>query len=121
MLTDQITLNDGVADRTFTLVSREGMDSIRRETTAGTPSSANSMFVVKHTIDSKNKSKPNRHLVSISYSETDASGNPLTATVHTVITRNKGCTDAMVGKLAEMQSKFFDTAANVTSLLIGGN
>lgn len=121
MLTDAITVNDGVADRTYTLVSREGMNSVRRETTAGVLSSAMSSFVVKHTIDDKSKTKPNRHLVSITYSEADASGNPLTITAHAVLTRAKGATDAEVLKQAEMLANFLGTPANISALLIGGN
>lgn len=121
MLNDAIVLNDGVAARTYTLVSRNGMDSTRRETTAGTPSSAASSLSVKHQIDLKKPNKANRHLVSITYSETDAAGNIQPITVHAVITRAKGATDAQVLKQAEMIAKFLDDPANVSTLLIGGN
>lgn len=121
MLNDVVTINDGVTARSYTLVSRIGMDSVRRETTAGVLSSALSGFVVKHTLDDKAKSKPNRHLVSITYTETDTAGVLQTATVHTVITRAKGTTDTMVKKLVQMQSAFLGVSANVDQLLIGGN
>lgn len=121
MLTEVISLNDGAVARTYQLVSRIGMDSIRRETTAATPATAQSMFVVKHTIDAKKPSKPNRHLVSLTYSEITASGLPAAVTVHAVITRNKLVSDGEVLKQAEMLANFLGEPANVSKLLIGGN
>lgn len=121
MLADVITINDGVTARAYTLVSRVGMDSVRRETTAGIASSSLSGLVIKHTLDDKAKSKPNRHLVSITFTEVDTAGVLQTTTVHTVITRAKGATDAVVKKLVQMQSAFLGVGANVDQLLIGGN
>lgn len=121
MLTDVITINDGAANRAYTLVSREGMDSVRRETTAGVASSSMSGLVVKHTLDDKARNKPNRHLVSITFTEYDTAGSPQVSTVHTVITRAKGATDATVKKLVAMQAAFLAVGANVDQLLIGGN
>lgn len=121
MLADVISINDGVAARSYTLVSRNGMDSVRRETTAGIASSALSGMTIKHTLDDKAKTKPNRALVSITYTEYDTAGVPQTATVHTVITRAKGVSDTCVKKLVQMQSAFLGVSANVDQLLIGGN
>lgn len=121
MLTDVITLNDGVANRAFTLVSRNGMDSIRRETTAGTSSSSLSALTIKNTIDEKSKTKPNRHLMAITFTEYDTAGLPQTHTVHAVVTRAKGSTDAAVIKSVEMLAAFLATEANMTQVLIGGN
>lgn len=121
MLSDVITINDGVTARGYTLVSRQGMDSVRRETTAGVVSGSLSGLVIKHTLDDKAKTKPNRHLVSITFTEYDAAGSPQTTTVHTVITRAKGATDTCVKKLVQMQSAFLGVAGNVDQLLIGGN
>lgn len=121
MISDSITLNDGVADRTFALVSREGMNSIRRETTAGVSSASQSMVQVKHTIDLKATGKPNRHLVSLTFTEYDSSGKPLPITVHAVITRHKSASDAATLKLAEMLANFIGDPAKAADLLIGSN
>lgn len=121
MLTDAIVLNDGVVARTFTLVSREGMNSVRRETTAGTPSSAMSSLSIKHTIDEKNLTKPNRHLLAITFTTYDAAGKACTSTAHAVITRAKGSADADVIKLVEMLGAFLADQAQMGQVLIGGN
>lgn len=121
MITDSITVNDGVADRTFALISRAGMDSVRVETTAGVSSSSQSRVLVRHTIDAKSKTKPNRHLVSFSFTEYDAAGNPVTATAHVVITRQKANTDPVVLKLVEMLANFVGDPATAGALLIGSN
>jgi hypothetical protein len=121
MLTDILTLNDGVAAQAYTLVSREGMNSVRRKTTAGTLSSAMAELVIKHTLDNKAKTKPNRHLMSVTESEQDTAGNTQTATVHYVITRSKGVSDALVLKLAETLANALGDPAIVAQVLIGGN
>lgn len=121
MLTDVITLNDGVAAQEFTLVSREGMNSVRRKTTAGTLSSSMSAMTIKNTLDDKALTKPNRHLVAFTETEYDAAGKPQTATVHRVITRSKGVSDALVQKLVKLASNFDAVPANVSQQLIGGN
>jgi hypothetical protein len=121
MLTDVITLNDGVAPRAYTLVSRNGMDSVRRETTAGVSSASQSALTIKHTLDDKKLTKANRHLVSLSFTEYDTAGIACTTTAHAVITRAKGATDAQVKKQAEMLAEFLGAPANVDQLLIGGN
>lgn len=121
MLSDTLTLNNGAADQTFQLVSRVGMDSMRRNTTAGVTSSENFKFVVKNTIDDKKDSKPNRHLILVTATETDANGVKSTAQVHRVITRSKGFTDAGILKLVAIANDFDATPANVSATLIGGN
>jgi hypothetical protein len=121
MLTDIITLNDGVANRDYTLVSQEGMNSIRRETTAGTLSSSLSALTIKNTIDDKALTKPNRHLVAQTFTEYDAAGKAHTATVHFVVTRDKMSSDGVVLKLAESVSNFLGDPAKMAQLLIGGN
>lgn len=121
MLTDVISLNDGAVARAFTLVSREGMNSVRRETTAGTSSSSLSGLTIKHTLDDKAKTKPNRHLAAITFTEIDAAGIAQTATCHVVITRAKGHSDAGVRKLVNMLAAFMADDANVDQLMIGGN
>lgn len=121
MLTDTLTLNDGVADQTFTLVSRQGMESKRRNTTAGVTSANLASFVIKHTIDEKSKTKPNRHLVSYTFTEIDANGVESQSTVHCVITRAKKASDAQIQKEVAVLVDFLGTPANIAELLIGGN
>jgi hypothetical protein len=121
MFSEVITVSDGAVPRSYTAVSRSGMDTIRRETTAGTPSTANSTMTIRHTLDGKNQSKPNRHLVAFQYTEIDATGKAQVVTVHVVINRAKGATDATVIKLATALGEFLTTADTVSSLLIGGN
>jgi hypothetical protein len=120
MITDIVTVNDGTKDRSFTLVSREGMNSVRRETTAGVLSKSNSNLAIKHQMDPKATTKPNRHLVAFSETEYDANGKALVGTVHIVITAPKEATDALIDKLAVMTTAFL-TAPNRAQLLIGGN
>lgn len=121
MLADTISLNDGSTARTYNITSREGMDSIRVETTAGVTSAENSTLMIKHTLDRKAPNKPNRHLVALSKSYTDAAGKVHTVTVHMVITRAKGAPDSLVLSLAEMLSVFATDPANINQLMIGGN
>lgn len=121
MLTDVLTLNDGVADQTFTLISREGMSSERRNTTSGVASSNNAALVIKHTIDKKSKTKPNRHLVLVTFTEIDVNGAEQQSQAHLVITRAKSATDAQVTKNVAVIADFLSTPANVAAMLIGGN
>lgn len=121
MLADTLTLNDGVADQTLQLVSREGMSSKRRNTTAGVPSTAMSALTIKHTIDEKSKTKPNRHLVLYTFTEVDAAGVDQTSQCHLVITRAKKATDAQVKKNVAIIADFISDPANVSQMLIGGN
>lgn len=126
MIADILTLNDGTGtsptgDHTFQLVSREGMSSIRRDVTAGIPSTAMASLVIKHTIDEKSKTKPNRHLVMSKFTEQDATGVDQQSQVHCVITRAKKATDAQVAKQVAMLVAFFSDPDNVAQLLIGGN
>lgn len=121
MLSDVLTLNNGSADQTYTLISREGMSSKRRNTTAGVLSSNNAALIIKHTIDEKSKTKPNRHLVLVQHTEQDAGGVDRASQAHLVITRDKYATDAQVAKNVAVLVDFFSDPANVAALLIGGN
>lgn len=121
MLADVLTLNDGSADQTLQLVSREGMTSKRRNVTAGVPSTAMAALNIKHTIDEKSKTKPNRHLVLYTHTEVDAAGVDQQSQAHLVITRSKKATDAQVKKNVAILVDFLSDPANVEQLLIGGN
>jgi len=121
MLSDTISVNDGVAARTYNLVSRVGMESVRRETTAGVTSTNLSGITIKHTLDDKSPSKLNKHLVQFTYTEVDAQGVRQVCTAHMVITRAKAATDAQVKKQVAMLAAWAAVSANVDQLLIGGN
>lgn len=122
MLSDTQSVNDGAVARSYALVSRENMNSARRETTAGTPSAAGSFLTVKHTLDVKATSKPNRHLVQFSYTEVNATtGEAMPITVHAVITRHKGASDAQVKKQTVMLANFLLAGTNIDNLMIGAN
>lgn len=126
MLADTLTLNDGTGtsptgDHTMELVSREGMSSKRRDITSGITSAAMAALVIKHTIDEKSKTKPNRHLVLYTFTEQDAAGVDCQSQAHFVITRHKKATDAQVQKEVAILVDFLSDPANVTQLLIGGN
>lgn len=125
MLADTITVVD-VADEehTFTRVSQDGMNSVRREDSTGVSSAINSQLVIKHTLDPKAKTKPNRHLIALSRSYTDpVTGVEQSVQVHTVITRGKIVPDAIVLDLVHMQAEFLvgDTMGTVAKVLNGGN
>jgi hypothetical protein len=99
------------------------MDTIRRETTAGVLSSANSTMTIRHTIDAKNLSKPNRHLVALNRTPYDVAGKPLPITVHLVITRAKGAEDDHVTEQVVALCTWLtqNTAAAAKLMLLGGN
>ena len=121
MFSTTISVTDGTTPRTFTKVSQDGMDSKRREDTAGVLTAENSSLTIKHTMDEKAKTKPNRHLVSITKTQQDANEVDRVATVHVVITRDKLHTDAGVEELAADLADFLGTPANVALLINGGN
>jgi len=125
MLPDTITLTDNAeVDRTFSRVSQDGMNSVRREDTAGVDSAIQSQFVIKHTLDPKAKNKPNRHLIAASRAYTDpTTGVEQSVQVHMVITRGKIVPDAIVLDTAHMVADFVINTAmgSVAKILNGGN
>lgn len=122
MFSDTLSINDGAVARSYALVSRESMNSARRETTAGTPSVAGSFVTIKHTLDAKAITKPNRHLVQFTYTEVNATtGEAMPITVHAVVTRHKGCTDAQVKKQIVMLANLLLSANFADQLMIGAN
>lgn len=122
MLADTLTLNNGVADQTFKLVSREGMNSKRRNVTAGVASTSQAQLVVKNTIDEKSKTKPSRHLILASEVEIDpVTGAEYRCQAHLVITRDKRSSDACVGKQVETVCALAGDATARGEILIGGN
>lgn len=91
---DLILADESATHQHFDLVSRTGMESVRRHTTAETGD--NYILEIKNTIDA-DPLKPNRHLVKVSKDFTDAvTGEKYPVSVHMVITRAKGALDADV-------------------------
>lgn len=123
MLNNTITLQDSVPNSyTFDLVSRAGMTSIRRETTAGVSSSEGSVLKISNTVDLNAPNTKNRHLVQLSWTDYDATTNaPYQASVHVIVSRHKMVTDAKILAKLQQLADFFGTEANVTDLLRGGN
>jgi len=120
MLANTITLNDGTSDHVYDLVSRQGMESLRRET--GVSSSLNSGLTVKNTVDLGNASAQNRHLVQIARKEIDATtGAEYKGSVHCVISRDKNFTDAELALMIAQLCAFLGVSANITDILLGGN
>jgi hypothetical protein len=120
MLSNTITLNDGVDDNTYDLVSREGMNSIRRET--GVSSTIGSALVIKNTVDLNAPTTKNRHLIQLSQNEIDGTtGEKYPFSVHVVITRDKNVADATIKKLCVELAAFITSSTNMDDVLIGGN
>lgn len=120
MLSDQITLTDsGANTHSYSLVSRVGMESMRRETAVS--SAIGSVLTIKNTVDLNNPAARNRHLVQLASSEIDAvTGDKYPLTVHVVISRDKNVSDDYVVEKASQLADFL-TPANIAEILIGGN
>lgn len=120
MLTDTITLTDsGAATHSYSLVSRSGMESMRRETNVS--SSMGSVLSIKNTIDLNNDAARNRHLVQFSTNEIDAvTGEKYPLTVHVVISRHKSVSDTYIVEKCSQLADFLN-ATNIAEVLIGGN
>lgn len=122
MLNNTLTYVDAATtSRSYDLISREGMNSLRRETTAGVASSNNSGLAIKQTIDLYAPTKANRHLVQFTYTEVDSEGRTYPITVHAVITRHKQASDAEVLNQVALLADFLGTAGNAEAMLIGSN
>lgn len=120
MLADSIVVNDGTNNHTFSLVSREGMNSMRRE--IGVSSELASMLQIKNTVDLNAPTKPNRHLISFSLSEKDATtGELYPISVHAVIARHKSASDSSVKTVVTLLSALLGVSATIDDVLIGGN
>lgn len=119
MFTDTISVNDGTAARTFTRISSLGLDTVRSEDTAGVSIAADSQMAIKHQKQKSGSTKPNRHLVSFTFTDM-VDGAPKRVTVHAVITRDLLASDVTVQKVSAMLVDFL-SPANVTKLCLGGN
>lgn len=123
MLANTITLTNATpTDHIYDLVSREGMSSIRRDTTL--ESSLNSALVIKNTVDLGNVAARNRHLIQLSRNYEDAEGVIHPYSVHLVISRAKAVPDADVELLVSEMKDFLieaNSGVDVTDILRGGN
>jgi hypothetical protein len=122
MLSNTLTLNDGTTDHDYDLVSREGMNSIRRET--GVDSHLASSLVIKNTVDLGNSAARNRHFVALQGFYEDTVDNPgilLPWSVHVVISRHKLVPDSLLLDRCVRLADFLDNASDVTDVLVGGN
>jgi len=120
MLSNTLALTDGTTSRDYDLVSRLGMRSVRRDTSA--TSTEGSALIIDNTVDLNAPTKQNRHLVQFTWSEIDGTtGELYPCSVHMVIARHKKAPDADVLEKVALLADFCGTAANLENLLIGGN
>jgi hypothetical protein len=120
MLSDVLTLNDGTADHDYTLVSQNGMSSIRRD--MAEDMDLNASVVISNDIDFNSPSKLNRSLVKLTFGEEDATtGDIYTGSVHAVITRHKKFSADSIHLMCAQLADFLTTTADVDQVLNGGN
>lgn len=119
MLDNELTLNDGTADHVYDLVSRSGMNSMRREDSVD--SELASALIINNTVD-LNSLANNRHLVQFKLNEKDATtGELYSCVVHMVINRHKKFSDAGVLNLCARLKAYLTDVTLVTDNLVGGN
>lgn len=123
MLANTISLDDQAPSTfTFDLVSREGMESVRRETTAGVTSAEGSVLKISNTVDLSAPNNKNRHLVQLQWNDIDGTtGDLYPGSVHVVIARHKKVSDAVIQSKLEQLCDFLLDTSNVADLLRGGN
>ena len=120
MLSNTIQLTDGTTPLDYDLISREGMESIRRETVVD--SSVAGTLIIKNTIDLNNSTTKNRHLIQLQEKQVDAvTGEVYEGSVHVVVARHKSFTDAELKIMLLRLADFISTSADVTDVLRGGN
>jgi len=119
MLSDTLQLTDGTTPLDYELVSREGMNSVRVETTADSDVAAK--LIIKNTIPSSLTSK-RRHLFQLSQVEEDGTtGDIYEASCHVVISRDLKFSDAEILIMLKRLSDLISTDADMESALKGGN
>lgn len=120
MLSNTITLSNdgGTTTADYDLVSRQGMESVRRE--VGIDSALGSALVIKNTVDINSPTAKNRHLIQLVTNE-EISGELYPFSVHVVISRDKTVTDSAIKlKLVEL-ADLISTSASMDDILVGGN
>jgi hypothetical protein len=114
--------DDSAVERVFTKVSQDGTDTVRREDNAVLVSRDDSKLVIKHTMDTKAKTKPNRHLIALSRNYIDdANSISESCQVHIVVTRGKNVPDSVVLTEIAMLTDLSADAAQMQLLLNGAN
>jgi hypothetical protein len=104
----------------YDLVSRQGMESIRRQ--VGAPSAEGRALTIKNTVDLSAPTKANRHLVQFTYTEIDeTTGEKYPVSVHAVVSRHKMATDAGIAETCYQLSDLLRTQTFLDDILVGGN
>lgn len=120
MLDNTVIINDGTDDISYALVSRQGMESVRRE--LGVPSREGSSLKISNTIDINNLGAKNRHLIQLHWKDDDADGLPsYEGSVHVVIARHKNVTDDKLKNKLVQLAAFIASSTTMDKILIGGN
>jgi len=117
MFDNVIVLSDG-ANKSYDLISRTGMKSLRRE--LGVASNTASTLAIEHSIDLNNPSTKNRHLTKLSWNEV-IDGVVYPASVHVVISRHKMVSDTSIKSKLLQIADLINTEADQDKLLLGGN
>lgn len=122
MLSNTVTLSNdgGTTTADYDLVSREGMNSVRRET--GVASELASALIIKNTVDINSQTAKNRHLLQLTKNEEDATtGELYPYSCHVVVSRDKRVTDANVKLMLMELADLISTSADMDDVLLGGN
>lgn len=121
MLANTLTLaDDNAVEHNFDLVSRIGMDSIRRE--VGVSSDQGSSLQIKNTVDLNAPTAKNRHLVQLTWNEIDEiTGEIRPCSIHAVISRTKGSSDETLASKAYMLGLFLMQPTVLPNIVVGGN
>jgi hypothetical protein len=121
-ITPSANLFTGTGGYTYDLVSREGMDSVRVQTSPTTQSALAGKLIVKNTMG-KGKS-PNRHLISFQALEpvtiNGVDSNEM-VTVNFSITRSKLASDDFVADTVAQAVGYLGNLEDLSQHLRGGN
>lgn len=120
MLPDTITLADMTpANHSYDLVSRQGMNSDRRET--GVASKIASVLSIKNTVDLSSDAV-NRHLIRFGWNDVDATtGELYPCSVHVIIQRHKLADDADLNQRLHQLGNLIMNETYMNDVFMGGN
>jgi hypothetical protein len=121
MLDNVLTLtDDSAADHDYDLVSREGMNSVRRDRAVS--SDLTNSLVIKNNINLNAMNQENRHLVQLNWKEKDPlTGEYYSASAYMVVARHKKITDASIASKVTMLTSLALQTDFLSNILIGGN
>jgi len=120
MQANTLVVNDGTSDRSFDLVSRQGMESTRRE--VGVSSTLASQLKIANTVDLNNLAAKNKHLIQFGWNEVDATTGAVSkAAIWIAISRDKAVTDASIAERSAMLADLVAQPGFLTDILVGGN